>query len=190
MKLKRRLSTRLNGLNCRKGTNYCSLFNIDYFKNLPGACSGLRLATANEIMPGTGPSSCMAFLSVSMAAGLAFPSRDMPLMLTSWSLVSNLPSREAAPPCSTLLTNIPRSTTPSEKNNYYFLFKSCQKWPKDYIIISNFLNMLISMEHMYEIAQKTKFVPIFYKVVCELHLFLMQNIMEACVQINNRCAST
>ena len=125
-------------------------------KNLPGACSGLRLATANEIMPGTGPSSCMAFLSVSMAAGLAFPSRDMPLMLTSWSLVSNLPSREAAPPCSTLLTNIPRSTTPSEKKNYYFLFKSCQKWPKDYIIISNFLVMEIFFLNMSQLIARSK----------------------------------
>ena len=49
-------------------------------------------------LPGMGPSSCIAFLSVSMASGFAFPRSDMPLMLTSWSLVRSLPSLEAAPP--------------------------------------------------------------------------------------------
>ena len=48
-----------------------------------GCCSSFRRATVNEIMPGTGPSSCMAFLRVSMAEGLALPNKDIPLMLTN-----------------------------------------------------------------------------------------------------------
>ena len=114
---------------------FCKFFNhLNLFKliktlvltiYLPGFCSGLRLATDNEIMPGTGPSSCMAFLRVSMAAGLALPSRDIPLMLTNWSLVSSLPSREAAPPHKTLLTKMPRSMTPSVKWKTSMLLSEC-----------------------------------------------------------------
>ncbi len=44
--------------------------------------SYLRLATVREMMPGTGPSSCIAFLKVSMAEGLCLPNREMPLMFT------------------------------------------------------------------------------------------------------------
>ncbi len=44
--------------------------------------SYLRLATVKEMIPGTGPSSCIAFLRVSMADGLCLPSNEIPFMLT------------------------------------------------------------------------------------------------------------
>ena len=43
-----------------------------------------RLATVSEMMPGTGPSSCMALRNVSMAEGLCLPSNEIPLMFTWW----------------------------------------------------------------------------------------------------------
>lgn len=71
------------------------------------------LATVNVILPGTGPSVCsMARRNVSIASEFDCCNRDTPLTFNSWSLVRNRLSRDAAPPCNTLLTKIPRSEEP------------------------------------------------------------------------------
>ena len=40
-------------------------------------------ATVRDMIPGSGPSSCIAFLSVSIACGFGFPNNESPLMFTS-----------------------------------------------------------------------------------------------------------
>lgn len=49
-------------------------------------------------------------LSVSMASALDCARSEIPFTFRSWSLVRRRPSLEAAPPCRTLFTKIPRST--------------------------------------------------------------------------------
>jgi len=45
-----------------------------------------------------------------MASELDCARREMPFTFRSWSFVRRRPSLEAAPPCSTLFTKIPKST--------------------------------------------------------------------------------
>lgn len=81
-----------------------------WLKFLLGAGEDARLAIVSVILPGTGPSVWyMAFRNVTMASLLDCCSNEIPFTLSSWSLVFKRLSREAAPPCITLLINIPRS---------------------------------------------------------------------------------
>jgi hypothetical protein len=50
------------------------------------------------------------YLNVSMASEFDCARREMPFTFRSWSFVRRRPSLDAAPPCNTLFTKIPKST--------------------------------------------------------------------------------